>query len=90
MQLTALQQKAEVSVVEGLVIDRVLTEDIFILDDTIYDFDQYEQAEAIAHRVWMTTEQYEQSFGKDVPKTSNKYGTDKKNLVQMQRMTKLF
>ena len=77
-QIKALQQQAEVKTVEGIAIDRVLTEDIFVIDDTIYDFDQYDQAEAIAHRVWMTCEQYEQSFGKDVPKTSNKYGRDKK------------
>ena len=77
-QLLALQQNPEVSVVEGLVIDRVLSEDVFILDDTIYDFDQYEQAESIAHRVWMTCEQYKQTFGKDAPKTANKYGSDKK------------
>lgn len=77
-QLKALQQQVEVSTVSGIAIDRVLTEDIFVLDDTIYDFDQYDQAEAIAHRVWMTEEQYEETFGKDVPKTSNKYGTDKK------------
>lgn len=77
-QLKALQQQVEVKTVSGIAIDRVLTEDIFVLDDTIYDFDQYDQAEAIAHRVWMTKEQYEETFGKDVPKTSNKYGTDKK------------
>ena len=77
-QLKALQQQVEVNTVSGIAIDRVLTEDIFVLDDTIYDFDQYDQAESIAHRVWMTEEQYEETFGKDVPKTSNKYGTDKK------------
>lgn len=78
IQLSQLQSQAEVNTVSGIVIDRVLTEDIFVIDETIYDFDQYEQAEAIAHRVWMTCEQYEQTFGKDVPKTSNKYGSDKK------------
>jgi hypothetical protein len=77
-QLSALQQQAEVSVVEGIVIDRVLTEDIFVLDDTIYDFDQYDQADTIAHRVWMRCEQYKQTFGKDAPKTANRYGSDKK------------
>lgn len=76
-QLIALQKQVEVSTVSGIVIDRVLTEDIFILDDTIYDFDQYEQAESIAHRVWMTEEGYEQAFGRDVPKTSTKYGQNK-------------
>ena len=73
-----MQQQVEVKTVSGIAIDRVLTEDIFVLDDTIYDFDQYDQAEAIAHLVWMTEEQYEETFGKDVPKTSNKFGTDKK------------
>lgn len=77
-QLRQLQEQAEVNVVEGVVIDRLLTEDIFIIDDTIYDFDQYEQAEAIAHRVWMTSEQYEQTFGKECPKTASRYGPDKR------------
>lgn len=77
-QIRALQQQVEVSAVSGIALDRVLTEDIFVIDETIYDFDQYDQAEAIAHRVWMTCEQYEQTFDKDVPKTSNKYGSDKK------------
>lgn len=71
-QLRALQEQVEVKTVSGLAIDRVLSEDIFVIDETIYDFDQYDQAEAIAHRVWMTCEQYEETFGKDVPKTSNK------------------
>lgn len=77
-QLRQLQEQAEVSTVSGIVIDRVLTEDIFIIDETIYDFDQYDQAETIAHRVWMTEDQYEETFGKEVPKTANKYGPDKK------------
>lgn len=77
-QLDALREQAEVSVSSGIVIDRVLTEDIFILDDTLYDFDGYEQADAIAHRVWMTTERYKETFGKDAPKTANRYGSDKK------------
>ena len=77
-QLSALQQQAEVSAVSGIAIDRVMTEDIFILDDTIFDTDQYEQAESIAHRVWMTEEQYKQQFGKDCPQTATRYGSDKK------------
>ena len=77
-QLSALQQQAEVSAVSGIAIDRVMTEDMFILDDTIQDTDQYEQAEALAHRVWMTEEQYKQQFGKDCPQTATKYGSDKK------------
>ena len=77
-QLASLQEQAEVSTVEGIAIDRVLTEDIFIIDDTMYDFDGYSQAEALAHRVWMTADKYKQTFGKDAPKTANRYGSDKK------------
>jgi len=77
-QIRALQQQAELSVVTGIVIDRVLTEDIFILDDTLYDIDTYDNAQAIAHRVWMTCSDYEQQFGREAPKTANKYGADKK------------
>ena len=77
-QLASLQEQAEVSTVEGIAIDRVLTEDMFILDDTLYDFDGYSQAEALAHRVWMTVDKYKQTFGKDAPKTANRYGSDKK------------
>lgn len=78
-QIAAIQEQAEVSVVEGLAIDRVLTEDIFILDDTLYDFENYVQAASIAHRVWMTTDDYEQSFDREPPKTANRYGSDKKD-----------
>lgn len=77
-QIAAIQEQAEVKTVEGIAIDRVLTEDMFILDDTFYDFDGYDQADALAHRVWMVTEKYEQTFGKEPPKTANRYGRDKK------------
>jgi hypothetical protein len=77
-QLSALRQQAEVSAASGIVIDRILTEDVFLLDDTLYSFDQIEQAEAVAHRVWMTVEQYEETFGRDAPKTANRYGRDKR------------
>lgn len=61
--LAALQSQVEVVVAEGLVIDRVLSEDITILDRTLYDFDYYTFAEAIDHRIWMTKDEYEEQFG---------------------------
>src|SRR5690606_18374273 len=54
LQLQALEQQLEVVAAEGLVIDRVLTEDILILDPTIKDFDYYVEARAIAHGLWFT------------------------------------
>jgi len=77
-QIAAIEQQAEVVAVEGIVIDRVLTEDLFILDDTLNDFDGYDEADALAHRVWMTIDKYKQTFGKEPPKTANRYGGDKK------------
>jgi len=77
-QIAALNANVEVTRFSGIVVDHVLTEDIFILDETMYEFDGYENAGAIAHRVWMTTEQYEQQFGKEPPKTATRFGQDKK------------
>ena len=61
--LAALEKQVEVVVAEGLVIDRVLTEDIIILDKTVTDFDYYVQADALDHMVWMTKDQYGAQFG---------------------------
>ena len=77
-QIAALNANVEVTRFSGIVVDHVLTEDIFILDETMYEFDGYENAGAIAHRVWMTTEQYEQQFGKEPPKKATRFGQDKK------------
>ena len=63
VMLEALNKQVEVAVVEGLVIDRILTEDIMILDKTIVDFEAYAQAEAIDHLVWMMKDEYCERFG---------------------------
>ena len=62
--IDGLQQQVEVAVVEGLVIDRILTEDIMILDKTVIDFEAYVQSEAIDHMIWMTKDEYCERFGK--------------------------
>lgn len=72
-QLKALESQVEIVVAEGLVIDRILTEDILILDDSIKDFDSYVQARAIAHRVWYTKESYAETFGHELPKAAVTY-----------------
>lgn len=76
-QLDGLRAQAEVVSAEGLVMDRVLTEDVLILDDSIKDFDAYQQADEIAHRVWMSTEKYEQTFGAKPPQGVKLYGDTK-------------
>ena len=72
-QLAALEQQVEVTSAEGIVIDRVLTEDIFVLDDSLRDFDTYSQARAIGHRVWFTKDLYSETFGGDPPKDATSY-----------------
>lgn len=72
-QLKALEAQTEIVVAEGVVIDRILTEDMFILDESIRDFDAYPQARAMAHRVWFTKDQYCETFGYDPPSSAKSY-----------------
>lgn len=81
-QIAALSDQAEVMLASGVVLDNVLTEDIFVLDDALTDFDGYEQADAIAHRVWMTAERYKEVFGKEPPEKAARYGQDKRERGQ--------
>ena len=62
-QLAALEQQVEVVAAEGFAIDPILAEDILILDDSINSVDDISQAKAIAHRIWMTKEMYQEVFG---------------------------
>lgn len=61
--LKGLQAKAEVNVARGLVLDFVLAEDVIIVDESVLELGDYERAGAIAHRVWMTRDQYKTRFG---------------------------
>jgi hypothetical protein len=72
-QLKALEQKLEVIASEGLVIDRVLSEDMLVLDEGLRDFDMYPQSRAIAHGIWFTKESYKETFGHDAPATAAMY-----------------
>jgi hypothetical protein len=72
-QLKALQAHIEVAVAEGMVIDRVMTEDMLVLDDAIRDFDMYQQARALAHGIWFSKESYAEMFGHDAPTGATTY-----------------
>lgn len=61
--LAGYQAEAEVSVVRGLVLDFVLSEDMLILDESIRELGDYDRAAAMAHRVWMTRKMFERTFG---------------------------
>jgi len=85
-QLAALEQQVEVLVEEGIVIDFIADDDIFILDESLTTFSEYQQARAIGHRIWMTTADFEDRFGKKP--TGAKYGdkrTEKKDQTTKRR-----
>lgn len=74
IELNQLQTSdAEIELYKGFVIDRIKSEDMFILDDSIEEFHQYPDAEAIAHRVWFTCDKFEEVFGRKPETTATKY-----------------
>ena len=61
--LAGLQTQAEIRVGRGLTLDFVMPEDLLILDPSIFEIQDYERAEKLAHRVWMTRDVHERTFG---------------------------
>lgn len=61
--LAGLEANPEIVVARGITVDFALPEDILILDRSVREIADYERATAIAHRVWMTREQYCERFG---------------------------
>lgn len=73
-QISALESQVEVVVSEGLVIDNVAPEHIRILDASVRTIDEYPQASAIAHGVYMTVGAYKAAFeGKEPPKKARRF-----------------
>lgn len=68
-QIAAIENQVDVVLQEGLVIDRELCENIIILDDSICSFSDYAEANAIAHLVPMSCEDYKTRFGKEAKGT---------------------
>jgi hypothetical protein len=50
----ALESGNELKVFKGFTIDRVKSEDFLVLDDSVAEFDEYVDAEALGHQIWMT------------------------------------
>lgn len=72
---SSLAGNSEMFIQKGLVIDRLASEDVFILDDSIKEISEYANASAIAQRVWMSAEEYKRVFGKsELPSGCRKYG----------------
>ena len=74
VQLKTMMDSPEMKIYKGFVLDRVKTEDVFILDESIVEFDDYVSAKKIAHRVWMTDDEYTETFGHAIPKGAVQYG----------------
>ena len=74
----ALRGEAELYVQKGLVLDRVASEDMFVLDDGVRELGDYLNAQALGQRVWMTAEEYKRLFAKqELPQGARIYGKDK-------------
>ncbi len=52
--LKALASGNEVRIFKGFVVDRMKSEDFLLLDDNVAEFDEYVEASALGHKIWMT------------------------------------
>lgn len=74
--ITALEADLEVVAAEGIVIDNVPPERMVILDASVTNIDEYDQASAIAHGIYMTVAAYKAQFeGKEPPQKATRYRT---------------
>lgn len=76
-QVESLSAQGEAGIAEGIVLDNVLAEDMFILDNSLNAFDDYQNAAAIAQRIWMTEEDYEVQFGQEAPASASRFSTSR-------------
>ncbi|TAK84310.1 MAG: hypothetical protein EPO20_14570 [Betaproteobacteria bacterium] len=60
--LKALAAGNEVRMYKGFVVDRMKSEDFLVLDDNVDEFDEYVEARALGHKIWMTVGQARQLF----------------------------
>lgn len=70
--VAGLEIQQEVKVAKGIPLDFVLSEDIVVIDSTVRSITDYQRSSAMAHRVWMTPEQYQTRF-KYTPKKAKSY-----------------
>lgn len=66
--LAGLKTQQEITVAKGVALDFVMSEDILIVDPSIRAVSDYPRSGAIAHRVWMTADQYRSNFGYECKK----------------------
>lgn len=64
--LKALSSGNEIRIFKGFVIDRMKSEDFLVLDDNVDEFDEYVDARALGHKIWMPVGQARQFFGMEL------------------------
>jgi hypothetical protein len=72
--LKAIHAGNEVRIYKGFVVDRMKSEDFVVLDDNIDEFDEYPDARALGHKIWMTVGQAKQLFNMDTMHGATRYG----------------
>lgn len=72
--VAALKKQVEVVHADGIVIDNVLPEFVLILDNSVRTIDEYAQASAMAHGVFMTVAAYKVMFKKAPPRRATRFG----------------
>lgn len=76
--LEGLKAAPEIAVARGLTLDFVLSEDVIPVDESVTEIADYERADALAHRIWMTCEKFEATFGFK-PDKATRYSERKAN-----------
>lgn len=76
--LKALTSSNEVKIFKGFAIDRIRSEDMLVLDDAIVEFDEYLEAGALGHKIWMTVADYRAKFSME-PTGATRYGRPREN-----------
>lgn len=78
----ALEKQVEVVHAEGIVLDRLLSEDV-LWDTDVREFEFIaEHATWQAHRIWYSAEKYEQTFGKNPGSKATTYNDSKSEVSQ--------
>ncbi|OSI16517.1 hypothetical protein BWD09_07060 [Neisseria dentiae] len=74
----SLMGMGELFIQKGFVIDRLASEDVFVLDDSIKEISEYANANAIAQRVWISGDDYMKMFGKsEIPPSAKRFSRNK-------------
>lgn len=71
--LQALGAGNEVKIFKGFVVDRMKSEDFLVLDESISEFEEYVDASALGHKIWMTVGDARTLFNME-PTGATRYG----------------